>query len=649
MPFMVVTRNHVFEKEWQFDGLDVLTIGRASTNDIVLADESAKVSRYHACVVRCEGADDRYFLRDLGSLHLTKVGGAPITQHSLGNGDVIEIGPYQLIYTEGTSRRPTAVDEEDDLLAIIDIDHREGSSSAFRRAQGQTTKPVIASRLFEGVALTNHQQEMVTEYLRKAQTATDLPSFFSTVMEAVAKVFDAASGFAGLFANGTAKGYRPLGVHGLDPKKGERLHITSKTYLDDLRKGSPVVEPKVMLVPMYSQDRVAGFLCLGWKTRSTPISKAEVDALCLLGRLTTVVGTHNRQGAQTAKESPAPTPAWSWPATLIGRSALAQTLRTELLTSARTDDNVLLYGPTGAGKEVAATTIHRHSAYSRGPFLAISCSTLQETLAESELFGYAPKSGIAGADPNGKPGLFELASGGVLFLDEIHTLSLALQAKLLRVLAEKEVWRLGSRLPVHVNVKVVAATNEDLPRSMDKGTFRNDLYFRFGWRVRIPALAERTEDVPLLIYYFLDRFANQSNRPPFSVSRQALQRLSGYGWPGNIRELRDWVKQAVSLKREVWFSWDLPKELYGAPVLSGNQAERPKSMKDVEKAHILEALAFTRGNKSEATRVLGFNSRQTLLNKMDEYQIAREYGGASEGEEANAGPGNRESIGDGAG
>ena len=181
-------------------------------------------------------------------------------------------------------------------------------------------------------------------------------------------------------------------------------------------------------------------------------------------------------------------------------------------------------------------------------------------------------------------------------------------------------------MPVQVHAKVVAATNEDLQQSMDKGTFRSDLFFRFGWRVRIPSLADRPEDIPLLAHYFLDTFASQHRRPPVLVSRQALQRLASYEWPGNIRELRDYAKQAVALKRDVWFSWDLPTELQGLSRPAQGKTGHPKTMKEIEKAHILEALAFTRGNKSEAARILGFNSRQTLLNKMDEYQIHREYG-----------------------
>lgn len=642
MPYIVVTHDHGFAKEWQFDSLDMLTIGRAPTNDIVLLDESAKISRYHACIVRAEPNTGCYFLRDLSSLHLTKVGGKPVTQRTLASGDIIEIGSYRLIYTEEVSHSASEAGDNEELLTVLDESPSGDSFGRSRQVQGQTTRPTTPSQRLEGVALSASQQELVTEYLRKAQRTTDLQSFFSSVIESIANVFAAPSAFVGVFAVETAKGYKPISVHGLNPRKGERLHITNRNFLDELRKCHPVVEAKVLLVPMHFQGRVAGFLCLGWKTRTAPIPKSEVDALSLLGRLVAVVGAQQQEDDPSIRDASITHKALAWSSTFVGRSECAQALRSELIAAASTDDNVLLYGPTGSGKEVAATMVHQHSSvYGRGPFLAISCAQLQETLVESELFGYAPKSGIAGADPNGKPGFFELAGGGVLFLDEVHTLSLAIQAKLLRVLEEKMVWRLQSRLPVQVNVKVIAATNEDLPHLMGKGAFRNDLFYRFSRRVYVPALGERSEDVSLLLHYFLDRFASEEHRPPLSISRQALHKLAGYGWPGNIRELRDWAKQAVALKREVWFSWDLPNEVPDPSSMATGQGTRPKTMKEVERAHIVEALTFTRGNKSEAARVLGFNSRQTLLNKMDEYQIPREFAAVSEGEEANARPGDR--------
>ncbi len=623
MPFIVITRDQNFEREWEFDGLEVVSIGRAATNDIVLADEAAQVSRFHACIVR-RNDGERYFLRDLSSLHSTKVKGSPIIQHDLSNGDVIGIGPYQLIYTEGTSDNPNLTGGEEDLLSIVDQDDPAGSSDALRRAQGWTTKPIKGSRLTEGGTLSEAQQELFAEFLKKVQGASELPSIFGSGLEDIARVFEGTSALAGLFAHDTAKGYRTVGVYGLDPQRGERLRVTKRTFLEDLRGGTPVVEANVVMAPVYAQNCVTGFLCVAWKGRTAPISKSEVDVLCMLGRMTSVVGTQGRQ-ADPPRQLARP-----WPSGLVGRSDLAQALRKELVAAAETEENVLFYGPTGSGKEVAATTVHRLSHYSRGPFIAYSCSTLQETLAESELFGYVPKSGITGGDPQGKPGLFELAAGGILFLDEIHTLSLPLQAKLLRVLAEKEVWRIGGKVPVQVRAKVMAATNEDLDRAMGRATFRTDLYFRFGRRVRIPSLAERAEDLPLLVHYFLDQCGAEQHRQPVAVSRQTIQSLTAHKWPGNIRELRDYVKQAALSKQDVWFSWDLPAAIKGASGTEHESIEQPKSMKEVERAHILEALAFTRGNKTEAAKILGFQSRQTLLNKMDEYQIPRAYGGKLE-------------------
>lgn len=627
MPYLTIITNQGFEKEWQFDGLDVLTIGRAPTNDIVLADEDAKISRYHACVVHCEAERSRYFLRDLGSLHLTKVGGIPITQHRLTNGDLIEIGPYKLIYTDSDSHHSRSLDENDDLLTIVDKSTGGGLSNDVQRAQRQATEPLPPCHLLEGVALSTSQQEICDEFLRKACSTRELPKFFAAIMPHLAKVFEASSSFAALFADGTTKGYRPLAVYGLDPKKGKTLQITSMTFLDDIRKGQPIVESNVILAPMKLQDRVAGFLCLGWATRTVPISKSEVDVLCLLGRLTSVIKFQDNPQTDPALIPAFTSLALPWPTTLIGKSSLAQTLREELLTAAGTDENVLLIGPTGAGKEIAATTLYQYSMYKQGPCLRVNCSNLgDEMFAETQLFGYGAKSGIAGGDPNGNPGFFESADGGMLFLDEVHTLPRNVQAKLLRVLEEKEVWRFASRIPIQVRIKVVAATNQDLQRSQN---FRTDLFYRFGRRIRLPSLMERSDDIPLLVHYFLDTFASERKRSPVAVSRQTLHRLMSYEWPGNIRELQSYVTRFIETKKDIWFSWDLPAELQEVSRTNEEGAGRPRSMKEVEKAHILEVLEFTKGNKSEAARILGFQSRQTLLNKMDEYHIPREYGGKS--------------------
>jgi len=259
-------------------------------------------------------------------------------------------------------------------------------------------------------------------------------------------------------------------------------------------------------------------------------------------------------------------------------------------------------------------------------------------LAETEIFGYAPQSGISGANPKGSPGWFEQANGGTLFLDEVHGLSTSMQDQLLRVVQDRKVWRIGATAPVQVNVNVVAATDKDLGRAVEDGSFRGPLFFRFGARIHVPALRERVDDIPLLTYFFLDKYAQELHSRARTVSRGAMRVLMEYGWPGNVRQLENVIKAAVARNQEVIFSWDIQDQIQApAPANKLVEAETTKArstsdgakhyeaqtMEEVEKAKIKEVLEVTRGNLTKAAGILGYKSRQTILNKMDRYGIPR--------------------------
>jgi transcriptional regulator with PAS, ATPase and Fis domain len=318
----------------------------------------------------------------------------------------------------------------------------------------------------------------------------------------------------------------------------------------------------------------------------------------------------------------------------------------QIREAATGDANVLVTGESGTGKELVAKAIHAASAVSHAPFIAKNCAALTESLAEAELFGHAAKAGIAGADPEGAPGWFEMASGGTLFLDEIQGLNAALQDKFLRVLQEKEVWRLRGRKPIQVNVKVIAATDTDPEAAVEAGRLRGPLYYRFGTRIQVSPLRERKEDIPLLAHCFLDRQVLGSGSPTRAISHRALQALLDYSWPGNVRELENAVSTAIARAggREVLFSWDFPLPTASGAPLADEGSETadtlgsaacpstrsapvaPRPMAVVEKEKIMEALEYCRGNLSQACRLLGYKSRQTMLNKMDGYGIDRNHG-----------------------
>ncbi len=213
----------------------------------------------------------------------------------------------------------------------------------------------------------------------------------------------------------------------------------------------------------------------------------------------------------------------------------------------RVDANILIIGETGTGKELFAHSIHAASARTKGPFVAINCAALPENLLDSELFGYA-EGAFTGASRGGKAGLFELAHGGTIFLDEIAEVSLTLQAKLLRVLQEREIMRIGDDRVIPVNVRVIAATNRDLRRQTNEGGFRTDLLYRIDvLRIHIPPLRSRREDIPLLLDRFLRIFADRFGSPPVRLSPEAAELLYGYRWPGNVRELMNVCERLAAL------------------------------------------------------------------------------------------------------
>jgi transcriptional regulator with GAF, ATPase, and Fis domain len=239
---------------------------------------------------------------------------------------------------------------------------------------------------------------------------------------------------------------------------------------------------------------------------------------------------------------------WHSLESMIGQSEVFREVLTQVELVAPADSTVLLVGETGTGKERIARALHEQSRRSGRPFVAVNCAALPETLVESELFGYE-KGAFTGAISR-KPGKFELADLGTLFLDEIGDLPEQAQAKLLRVLQEREVQRVGGTRPVPVNVRLISATNQDLASGIRSGRFRQDLFYRLSvFPIRVPSLRERQEDIPLLVGDFIHKFADRLHKPVPKLADDVLDRLMNYDWPGNIRELQNVIERAVILAR----------------------------------------------------------------------------------------------------
>ena len=305
---------------------------------------------------------------------------------------------------------------------------------------------------------------------------------------------------------------------------------------------------------------------------------------------------------------------------IIGSSASMRNIFTQIIKVASTDSTVLISGESGTGKELIASAIYEHSRRNGRPFVKINCVAIPEGLLESELFGHE-RGSFTGATEQ-KKGKFEIANNGTIFLDEIGDMPLATQAKLLRVLQEKEFERVGGTNLIRVDIRFIAATNKKLPEMIKKGTFREDLYFRLNvFSISIPALRERKEDIPLISNYFLESLPK-----PAKLSTSALQELIGYSWPGNIRELRNILEQASILSENGII------ELHHLPgaLLKQNSQSVVNNLSDdmaldaklelMEKEIIIAALKKTRGIQVKAANILGINQR-SLWHRIKKYNI----------------------------
>ncbi|MGB9613217.1 MAG: sigma-54 interaction domain-containing protein, partial [Candidatus Margulisiibacteriota bacterium] len=281
--------------------------------------------------------------------------------------------------------------------------------------------------------------------------------------------------------------------------------------------------------------------------------------------------------------------------------------------AAPTDSTILIRGESGTGKEIVARAIHKKSKRSNKPFIAVNCAAIPENLLESELFGHE-RGAFTGAIER-KLGKFELADGGTLFLDEIGCMSIAMQAKLLRVLEDKTIERLGGEKGIPVNVRIISATNIDFEKEIEKGNFRHDLYYRLNViPIYLPPLRERKEDIPLFVQYFLEKFNKELNKKVAGFTPAALQIMTNYHWPGNVRELQNFIERLIVLSSNTIISED------DLQSLSASTEVKPQTLKEAlnnyERLLIKRALSESNNNRSLAAKKLGI-ARSSLNSKIE--------------------------------
>jgi formate hydrogenlyase transcriptional activator len=305
---------------------------------------------------------------------------------------------------------------------------------------------------------------------------------------------------------------------------------------------------------------------------------------------------------------------------IVGESRALKRVLKQVATVAGTDSTVLILGETGSGKELVARAVHHLSGRRERTFVKLNCAAIPTGLVESELFGH-DKGAFTGAIAT-KIGRFELADHGTLFLDEVGEITLELQVKLLRVLQEREFERLGSTKTLRVDVRLIAATNRDLERMVEEGRFRSDLFYRLKvFPIRVPALRERPEDIPMLVHHFAQKFAQRMKKQIETIPRESMTALQQYSWPGNIRELENFIERAVILSQTT--DLEVPVSELKRPTTAADRAA--VSLEDAERQHILKALHEARwiiGGQAGAAAKLGIK-RTTLNSKMQKLGISR--------------------------
>jgi Nif-specific regulatory protein len=401
--------------------------------------------------------------------------------------------------------------------------------------------------------------------------------------------------------------------------------------LEDLAKGNVAQarrtsgEPpfELLAAPMLWQQRLLGMVVLADKeTREGRAQFSDGDARFLLSMasmVATAVATARRVDAiererQRLADENRALRGVARREGFVGESPQIHEMLELVRRAAPTGVNILLRGESGVGKERVARLLHSFSERSSGPFVPLNCAALPESLLESELFGI--EEGVA-TGVQRRHGKIELADGGTLFLDEIGDLSLALQAKLLRVVQEREFERLGGRERIPVDIHLVTATNRNLETMVERGEFRRDLYYRLRVVVvEVPPLRERRSDIPLLARHFLEMYGERFNRPALSLSREALATLMNHPFPGNVRELENSIQAAVALAPGDTISVeDLRLEVEGrTPTPPGSLG----SLESLVRRHIEQVLATVDGNRQQAARILGID-RTTLYRKLQQF------------------------------
>jgi transcriptional regulator with GAF, ATPase, and Fis domain len=591
-----------------------VTIGREATNGIAVTDPS--VSRRH-CLLSWQ--DGKFLVRDLESRNSTLVNGAAVQEQWLEHGDLIATGDSSFLFL---------VEEEDGSAAAGRVEFEEAELAATTIIHPRDVVYLQPDRLLRELPATAGVARNLNALLkisRIVHAIRDLNELQGQLLDLIFEVAPAGRGailladregkeFTSTFARMRQTGQAPLmkvsrTVARQVLEEGIAIlgsDVPGNGALRDVESLTACEVRSLLCVPLTVFQRVIGCIYLDSDCVSDRLQDEHLQLVTAIAGISAVALDNARRLHWLEKENERLTVEISQERSLVGEGVRMKEIYQFLKRVAPADSTVLIEGESGTGKELAARALHRNSPRGCKPFVAINCAAIPESLLESDLFGHE-RGAFTGA-ASLKKGRLEVADGGVVFLDEIGELALALQVKLLRVLQEREFERVGGNHSIKVDVRVIAATNCDLERAVREGNFRQDLYYRLAvLRITMPALRERRDDIPMLVRHFVQKHAKRCKVKPRPISREALAILVNHDWPGNVRELENAVERALVLgSSETILPEDLPETLLErTPPPEMTEAKYHAAIKELKKQLIRDAVEQTQGSYADAARILG--------------------------------------------
>ena len=595
-----------------------ISIGREPSNQISLLD--SLVSRRH-CVVRKDGNSFR--LVDLESRNNTFVSGVPVRERVLVAGDQIRVGNSLLVFQAAAGDSSTA-----NFGLQLDATPAPGAATVILRKEDALYLQPARPEGLPATARTVRDLNLLLDLSRSLNSVRGLAALQEKALDAVLSAVPADRAAILLTEDGV-DGFSS--VAGRDRRFGNNQPIrASQTILnrvlkenvavlssdvqgdDAFREAESLLERRVhsaLAVPLEVHATVLGAL---YVEASSPGSRFDSDLLQLmttLGNITALAIENARYLERLDGENRRLNEELKIQHSMVGESKAMREVYEFVGRVAGRDSTVLIFGESGTGKELVARAVHTNSARKDKPFVAINCAAITETLLESELFGHE-RGAFTGAVSQ-KKGKLEVAEGGTVFLDEIGELAVPMQAKLLRVLQEREFERVGGTRPIKLDVRLIAATNRDLKEASRTGAFRSDLYYRLNVvSLHMPPLREHREDIPLLAAFFAAQHGEKVKRRIAGISPEARACLMRYDWPGNVRELENAIERAVVLgSTELILAEDMPETILEETAASGEPVNAlAEGIRQAKKELIERAIEQTNGNYTEAAKLLGVHA-----------------------------------------